>query len=76
MGCREACAGPRIENMLRVREEPPRHDRVDDMFDGCFPGIEDARQIEMLIRLDNQIEMSGRSTDERVPFRDVVWNQS
>jgi hypothetical protein len=55
--------------MTARREEPPRHNRIEYVFDRRLTGIGDPRQIEMLVGLDNQFQMLCSFFNHDLPVR-------
>lgn len=57
-----SCAG--VGDALRVFEEAPGEERIEDVFDGGLAGIGDAGEVHHLVDLDDHFEMAGGFLDD------------
>ena len=67
----ESGAAAGIDDVRGAGEEPPGNHRIGHMFDGGFAGTDDAREIEVLVGFDDQIEVAGRARDDGIAMRQV-----
>ena len=68
---RKTGAGSRIEHMLRLREQPPRHDGIEDVLDGRLARSGDTGQVEVPVRFLDQSEVRGALRDDHLTVRKV-----
>ena len=57
--------------MFGANEQAPREDGVKDVLDGGLARIEDTGEVELLVRLHDQLKMAGRAGDAVIAMGQV-----
>ena len=67
----ETGAASGVDDMRGTREQAPRDHGIGDVFDGGLARAHDAREVEVLVRLHDEVEMAGRARDAGIAMGQV-----